>query len=76
MLNVFPVRWMGRKEVLSGGEGELCEKVKTVHQKIRQRSTIHHVPSLSGEGRVQIETSKIINTGEQCHQGLSMLKRK
>lgn len=50
------------------GERQPSGKVKTVHQQIRQRCTIHHVRG----GRAQIETSKIINTGEPCHQGLSI----
>lgn len=53
-------------------ERQPSEKVKTVHQQIRQQCTIHHVPGLSRGSRAQIETSKIINTGEPCHQGLSI----
>lgn len=45
------------------GEKQPSEKVKTVHQQIRQQCTIHHVPGLSEEARAQIETSKIITQG-------------
>lgn len=41
------------------GERQPSEKVKTVHQQIRQRCTIHHVPALSGEAEHKLKQAKL-----------------
>lgn len=41
------------------GERQPSGKVKTVHQQIRQRCTIHHVPGLSGEAEHKLKQAKL-----------------
>lgn len=40
-------------------EGQPSEKVKTVHQQMRQRRTIHHAPGLSGEAEHKLKQAKL-----------------
>lgn len=40
-------------------ERQPSEKVKTVHQQIRQRRAIHHVPGLSGEAEHKLKQAKL-----------------
>lgn len=40
---------VGESRSARTGARQPSEKVKTVHQQIRQRRAIHHVPGLSGE---------------------------
>lgn len=44
---------------VQSGERQPSEKVKTVHQQIRQRCTIHHVPGLSGEAKHKLKQAKL-----------------
>lgn len=41
------------------GKRQPSGKVKTVHQQIRQRHTIHHVLGLSGEAEHKLKQAKL-----------------
>lgn len=62
----FPQVWFGGGKAGKKGGGERkesslqpSEKVKTVHQQIRQRRTIHHVSGLSGEAKHKLKQAKL-----------------
>lgn len=48
-----------RDQSAQSGERQPSEKVKTVHQQIRRRCTIHHVPGLSGEAEYKLKQAKL-----------------
>lgn len=44
---------------LRSRERQPSEKVKTVHQQIRRRRAIHHVPGLSDEAERKLKQAKL-----------------